>query len=230
MTRARLLVQRAEAVPAGDAWLAPSERERAAAMRFAARRTDFRLGRWTAKRAVARWLGVDDAPEALSEIDVRGAPKAPPEVFWRGAPAPCALSLSHRAGTSLAAVSPSGVDLGCDLERVEPRSAAFAEQYLAADEHAQVAALPEPARSRAVTLLWSARESALKALGLGLGVDTRELEVVLAQAPPGDGRAWSALGVVLAGHPPLSGFWCQRGPWLLTLVSTPALGPPVLSG
>jgi 4'-phosphopantetheinyl transferase len=227
VTGARLAVQRAEAVPAGDGWLSPGERERAAGMRFAARRADFRLGRWTAKRALARWLGAGDAPEALAAIDVRGAPKSPPEVFWRGAPAPCALSLSHRAGAALAAVSPAGVALGCDLERAEPRSPAFAEQYLAAAELATIAPLAEPQRSAAITLLWSAKESALKALGRGLDLDARAVVVRLDCAAPVAG--WRPIAVELAGGPGLAGFWCARGPWLLTLVAAPALPAPTFA-
>lgn len=224
MTGARLVVQRVEAVPAGDGWLSPGERERAAGMRFAARRADFRLGRWTAKRALARWLGAGGAPEALAEIDVRGAPKSPPEAFWRGSRAPCALSLSHRAGAALAAVSPAGVALGCDLERAEPRSPAFAEQYLARAERAFAEALPEPQRSAAITLLWSAKESALKALGRGLDLDARAVVVRVGGSAPA--RGWRPLAVELAGGPELTGFWCARGPWLLTLAATPALPTP----
>jgi 4'-phosphopantetheinyl transferase len=226
---ARLVVQRAEAVPAGDAWLSPGERARAAGMRFAARRADFRLGRWTAKRALARWLGAADAPERLAEIDVRGAPKSPPEVFWRGAPAPCSLSLSHRAGAAVAAVSLAGVALGCDLERGEPRSAAFAAQYLTDAERDAAEALGEPLRSAAIALVWSAKESALKALGRGLDLDAREVSVRLADgAAPLAGRpdAWRPLTVALAGGPALGGFWCARGPWLLTVVAAPELPAP----
>lgn len=229
MTGARLAVQRAEAVPTGDDWLSAGERARAAGMRFAARRDDFRLGRWTAKRALARWLRAGDAPEALAEIDVRGVPKSPPAVFWRGAPAPCALSLSHRAGAALAAVSPAGVALGCDLERAESRSAAFAEQYLTDAEGAAAQALGEPGRSAAIALVWSAKESALKALGRGLDLDLRELAVHLADAPPAGtdaARAWRPLTVALCGGPALAGFWCARGPWLLTVVAAPALPAP----
>ena len=44
-------------LPATPVWLAPRERERASEMRFAKRRNDYLLGRWTAKHAIARVLG-----------------------------------------------------------------------------------------------------------------------------------------------------------------------------
>src|SRR3954464_319718 len=89
-------------VPAGDAWLGPRERAALAALHVAKRRADWRLGRWTAKAALAAF-GVPGAParrEILAACD--GAPEA-----WRdGERLGLSLSLSHRAGLALAAVAP----------------------------------------------------------------------------------------------------------------------------
>ncbi len=60
-----------------------------------------------------------------------------------------------------------GTMLGCDLELVEPRSDAFLADYFTADEQALVALAPAVERDKVVNLLWSAKESALKALGVG---------------------------------------------------------------
>jgi 4'-phosphopantetheinyl transferase len=221
-----VLAQAEAAVPEDDGWLAPRERERARAFRFAARRRDFRLGRWTAKRALARFLGAGDAPAELAALEIRGAPRSPPVPWWRGAPAPCALSISHRAGAALAAVAPPGVRLGCDLERGEPRSEAFVAQFFAPAERARFAALSEPLRSRAAALAWSAKESAVKALGRGLDLDTRELEVELAPHDLAQPGRWRPLRVAGVDSEALPGFWCGRGAWLLTLVAEPALAAP----
>jgi hypothetical protein len=43
-------------VPPQNDWLSPAETALLNAMRFAKRRTDWRLGRWTAKNAVAVYL------------------------------------------------------------------------------------------------------------------------------------------------------------------------------
>jgi 4'-phosphopantetheinyl transferase len=42
-------------VPAGDEWLCAREAACLARLRFAKRRADWRLGRWTAKRALAAY-------------------------------------------------------------------------------------------------------------------------------------------------------------------------------
>jgi 4'-phosphopantetheinyl transferase len=65
--------------------------------------------------------------------------------------------------------------VGCDIELVEPRSAAFVEQFLTAAEGRTIAAAADPAL--AANLCWSAKESLLKALRVGLARDLRELEV-----------------------------------------------------
>jgi hypothetical protein len=54
----------------GD-WLSAAERARAVSMRYAKRRTDFVLGRWTLKHAVARVLGWPDDAETLARIEAR---------------------------------------------------------------------------------------------------------------------------------------------------------------
>jgi 4'-phosphopantetheinyl transferase len=221
-----VLAQHEAAVPEGDGWLAPAERTRASAFRFAARRRDFRLGRWAAKRALARFLGAGEAPDDLAALEICGAPKTPPVPWWRGAPAPCALSLSHRAGVALAAVGPPGIRLGCDLERSEPRSAAFVAQFFAPAERARIAAVPAPLRSRAAALAWSAKESAVKALGRGLDLDMRALEVELAARDLARAPRWQPLHVVGPDGQGLAGFWCRRGAWLLTLVADPASAAP----
>src|SRR3954447_17285253 len=105
-------------VPAADEWLSARERAVLAGLRVAKRRDDWRLGRWTAKAALG--AGV----EILAAAD--GAPEA-----WReGKRLPVSLSLSHRDGLALAAVAEAPSVVGCDLERLEPRSAGFVLDWL----------------------------------------------------------------------------------------------------
>ncbi len=75
-------------------------------------------------------------------------------------------------------VAPAGVSLGCDLEVIEPRSAAFVTDYFTRNEQALVERTSKEERPRLVTLLWSAKESALKALHVGLRLDTNSVEVL----------------------------------------------------
>src|ERR1700687_3935942 len=107
--------------PAGDDWLNNSEAVRLDGMRFAKRRADWRLGRWTAKRALAVYLNLPTHLQALAEIEIRPAVSGAPEVFFANKPADVTISLSHRAGIAICSIAVSGAALGCDLESVEPR-------------------------------------------------------------------------------------------------------------
>jgi len=219
------LLQAAADVPAGDDWLTPAERVRLAALRAPRRRADWRLGRWTAKRAVAASLAGDGPPPAPAAVEVRAAADGAPEAFVGGHPAPLAISLSHRAGLAVCMAAPAGTALGCDLELVEPRSDAFVADYLTAPERAAVQAATATDRALLVALLWSAKESALKALRSGLRLDTRWVAVD-PPAPAGLG-CWHPLTV---RHPAtgrvLPGWWRHDAGRVLTVVATPPPSPP----
>ena len=68
MTAPGWLTTSAPEVPPGDAWLSARERAVLAGLRLAKRRDDWRLGRWTAKTAVAAWLGVDAERKPLETV------------------------------------------------------------------------------------------------------------------------------------------------------------------
>jgi len=168
--------QSASDVPSGDWWLSEGERARLDGLKIPKRRTDWRLGRWTAKQAVAAYFSLPRNQAALAGIELRPAPSGSPEVFLHGRTAPVRLSLSHSRGVGLCAVAPAGTALGCDVETVEPRSPAFLADYFTAKEKSLVARTPAGTRDQVVTLLWSTKESALKALGCGLRADTRSVD------------------------------------------------------
>ncbi len=216
--------------PEGDAWLASGERDRQAGMRWDKRRSDWRLGRYTAKAAIAVWLeacgeGVP-GPERM-EIwnDDDGAPWARID----GDAAPFVLSLSHSHGRGLCAVAPQGTLVGCDLERIEPRSRAFVDQFLAPAERAFARAVPSD-RDRRATLVWSAKESAVKALGCGLSVDTRDVEISIDQPRPTAGRqGWHPLSAQLrtgGPTPRLRGWWSESAGHVRTLLTSPPAAEP----
>ena len=74
--------EQAEAdLPAHDDWLSAGEAATLAGMHFAKRRADWRLGRWTAKQALAAYLHLPDDPHALAGIEIRPAPSGAPETF-----------------------------------------------------------------------------------------------------------------------------------------------------
>jgi len=235
-------------LPAENDWLSASEAARLNGMHFAKRRADWRLGRWTAKRALAVCLDVSTHPLDLAEIEIRPAPDGAPEVFFGNKPVAVTISLSHRVGTAVCAVALSGAALGCDLEVIEPRSDGFVADYFTLEEQALVARASAADRSRLLTLLWSAKESALKALRAGLRLDTRCVIVTPADVvqrrredgvgcredvalplPPSCGlSSWRSLQVRYTHGQVFHGWWQHAGNLLRTLVAAPQSLPPIL--
>jgi 4'-phosphopantetheinyl transferase len=160
----------------GDAtfeFLSARELAQLNALRLPKRREEWLLGRWTAKQAVAACLNLPSDFPSLAKIELRPTPSGAPETFVNNKWAPVTISLSHRAGRAVCAVAPSRGALGCDIEVIEARSDAFTTDFFDAEEQALVARTAPDDRPWLVTLLWSAKESALKALHAGLRLDTR---------------------------------------------------------
>ena len=195
-------------VPADDAWLGARERRVLAGLRIAKRREDWRLGRWTAKAA----LGADVEVLAAAE----GAPEA-----WRGDERlAISLSLSHREGLALVVVTDSPAVVGCDLERLEQRSAAFVGDWLAPAEQALVAGddtlLPN--------LVWTAKEAAAKVRREGLRLDVR---AAVTRLEDREAEGWRGLAVEWAdGTPVTTGWWRASDGFVMTVAAAPDAPPP----
>jgi len=210
-------------VPAQNAWLNSNEIAKLNGMRFPKRRADWRLGRWTAKCTLASYLRLPADPCVLARVEIRPAASGAPEVFVANKPAAVTISLSHRAGMAACAVAPARVQVGCDLEVVESHSDAFTADYFTAEEQALVA--QTDATDQMLTLLWSAKESALKALHTGLRLDTRC--VIASPLESFDLNGWSPLQVRCPGNRVFRGWWQHTDHILRTLVANPAPDAPI---
>lgn len=213
-------------VPLLDDWLAAGEAAKLAAMRFEKRRADWRLGRWTAKLAVSAYLNIPW--NSLRQIEIRPEPSGAPAVWLRDRPAPVTISLSHRAGAAICTVAEPGVELGCDLEVVEPRSAAFLADYFTQEERAFVEQAPPSDRPRLLALLWCAKESALKALRVGLRLDTRCVAVRAIDAlnPDTGDSEWRPLETSCPRQR-FTGWWRHTGQIVRTVATFPPSPPPL---
>ena len=209
------LARTEQKLPTTGAWLTDTERGRAARLPYTKRRTDFLLGRWTLKLAVASVLGWPDDLPALARIEGRTAPDGAPELYVDGQRAARGVSLSDRAGCAVCLVTAEPADVGCDIEIVEARSAAFVRDYLTEREARFVEAAGD-ARDMAANLFWSAKESALKVLRTGLRRDTRSVEVSVADLRPPE-FTWSPLEVRTVEGPVFPGWWRRSGPFLFTV-------------
>jgi 4'-phosphopantetheinyl transferase len=212
-------------VPSGDDWLSASETACQHALRFAKRRADWTLGRWTAKRALASHLHLPAQPIVLAKIEIRPAASGAPEAFVDDKPAGVTISLSHRDGRAICAVAQSGVELGCDLEVVESRGEAFLSDYFTAQEQALVSRAPTADQTRLVTLLWSAKESTLKALKTGLRLATRS--VIVSPESSFDVNDWSPVQARYSGGRIFHGWWRQTDNIVRTLVTNVPFGSPI---
>jgi len=210
-------------VPADDAWLSSREAAWVARMRFPKRRSEFRLGRWTAKRALALYLKRDAASGVLQSIEIDRAPDGAPAPLVDGRPADAYVTMTDRADQAVCLVGPPGTALGCDLELVEPRSDAFVNDFLTPAEQALVAAAGEE-RDLVANLVWCGKESALKVLRTGLRRDTRNVEVSLPDGPMVDG--WSPMSVRAVEGTIFPGWWQRFGAFVLTVAATEAFAPP----
>ncbi len=208
-------------MPTENQWLSAEEILCLASLRFLKRRSDWCLGRWTAKRAVAACLNLPDDVHSLANIEILAAASGAPEVFLFKETGTVTISLSHSGGNALCTVAPYEVGLGCDLEVIEPRSDAFVTDYFTAYEQRLVETAPHQQRPLLSTALWSAKESSLKALHEGLRLETTCMEVQLLDAlPPEDQECWRPvrllspdvdgwrpLQVSFRGAPTFHGWW-----------------------
>ena len=212
-------------VPFENDWLAECETAQLKRLQFLKRRTEWRLGRWTAKRAVAMYLGQFECREAFTRIKVVSSASGAPTVSTDDPRTNLSISLTHSSGKAMCAIAASVVALGCDLEIIEVRCDAFATDYFTAEEQALIARSSTAERARLVTLLWSAKESALKALHEGLRIDTRSLVVSL--LPCSSTVAWHPLKVSYRNEAVFDGWWQEQDRFVLTLVSTPPPSLPI---
>jgi 4'-phosphopantetheinyl transferase len=214
-------------VAPGEAWLTPAERDVLGGLVFAKRAADWRLGRWVAKRAVAMALGEPNLDPA--EVEVLPAPGGAPTVAVRaeGRWPTVTLSLSHSGDSGFAAAARGKLRLGCDVETVASRSWGFLADYLTGSEVAWVRR-DEPGADLRANLVWSAKESALKALGQGLRLDTRSVEVTAGELAEGTlpspwAGPWSPLEVRHTGGELFVGWWCHAWGSVWTVVADATL-------
>jgi 4'-phosphopantetheinyl transferase len=171
------LTRRRSEVPDDNDWLSPNEREVLTGLTVLKRRSDWRLGRWTAKCLLRSRLDGRYRMRDHRDIEVRAAADGGPVVYIHGNLAPVTLSISHSDGVGLCALVESETGLGCDTELIEPRSAAFVLDFFSGEERDVVGRLPAGDRPFIETLIWSAKESVLKAIRVGLRRDTRSVVI-----------------------------------------------------
>lgn len=206
-------------------WLSKQEKQHYETFRFTKRRDEWLMGRWAAKKLLSSvypsFNGV-----AMNEISIMNEFNGSPYVLVYGFRVPGVLSLTHREGLACAAwISDYSVKIGIDLEFVETKPDVFIHDYFTPEESQLVFAAKESQRALAASLVWSVKESLLKALQTGLRLDTREVAVTVPALETSD--QWKSIQVDhCAKH---TGFvnaaWRSIGDFVLTCA---ALGESAL--
>ena len=217
----RWMLLRASALPEGDDWLGANERKVLPGLKFPKRRSDWRLGRFVAKQALASFTGID----RLDRVEIIADEDGAPDPFIDGRAIESSISISHREDAAACAIAPDA-RVGCDLEVVEPRSLRFVNDFFTDHERMAVQQTPSPHRDRHVALTWSAKESALKALRTGLTLDTKAVEVEI-EVPVAAAPGWQPLSVLYAQRQAsFHGWWRDYGAYVITLLTDSADAQP----
>ena len=174
--------------------------------------------------------------EELPLIGAAGEQPAGPALTVVGVRLPVSLSISHSNGAAFCALLPTNGasprwQLGADIERIAGRSEQFRASFLTAVENRWISGAVAELADTLVTATWSAKESVLKALQLGLTVDTRQVTALCQIA--GDLTQWTAVqidcdatilplpnvadGVSAAVSHRLTGWWRIDGDYVLTM-------------
>jgi 4'-phosphopantetheinyl transferase len=210
--------------------LSAAEENAFRALRSTKRRHDWLLGRWTAKHLIQKLAQQEQGrAAALDSFSIANGPGGEPLLIGESFGG-LALSISHRDEFAFCAVlNPKGLQdpsgfIGVDIERVEPRPSNFAQDYLTGPELDLLERSPDHVHDLLVTAIWSAKESALKALHLGLTVDTRAINCAV--RPPGlEPDVWTPLEIsckmarLNERTPALKGWWRVMQQYVLTVVT-----------
>ena len=98
-----------------EAWLDDELARRLATMRYAKRYSEARLGRWTAKLAIARTLGLALDLSTLRAVVVRNAPDGAPEAYVNGSHLDGVIAMTDRADWAVCARSS---EAGCAWDAI----------------------------------------------------------------------------------------------------------------
>ncbi len=201
--------------------LQPVEQRHLAELKLGKRRSEWLIGRWTAKHLLQACLQHDlNVHLPLDAIgiynDARGAPTAMVDCGSRIAE--WAISISHSRASGFSAALPDGaLGLGADIEHIERREQCFVEDYFTPDEIDRVHVASSEQRETLITAIWSAKEAALKALRLGLTSDTRRVHCAIDPRHYPD-HAWLEFNITYTPSytKHLRGWWRTWGAFVLT--------------
>lgn len=158
---------------------------------------------WLASRLIVKQLvskvlsSESDIP--LNQICIRKESSGVPYVEIKSYGRVGWLSISHSQGGVLTAFSQdTSIRFGVDLEHIETRPLDLFADYFTLSEIAWISAGPNVFKDLHANLVWSAKEAFLKAIEIGLQMDTRKINI----HPIGEGllpKVWNAVSFSVEG-------------------------------
>ncbi|MBI4860254.1 MAG: 4'-phosphopantetheinyl transferase superfamily protein, partial [Candidatus Riflebacteria bacterium] len=140
--------------------LAPDETIRASRLAQRSRRVEYVLGKLLTRRVLAFHGGL-----AAGSPRFVARPGGKPELPGMD----LGFNLSHKRGLLALAVA-RGAEVGVDVETVQGKDPKMAHRVFAPPEIALVESIPRERRALAFTVLWTLKESYIKARGKGLSI------------------------------------------------------------
>ncbi|MFF4588646.1 4'-phosphopantetheinyl transferase family protein [Streptomyces sp. NPDC001388] len=166
--------------------LDPVERARHDALADPATRGRFLVGCALSRLLLGELLGLPPAAVPLRRVCPRcGGPHGKVRLDPPGRPAAYDFSVTH-SGALVGVAVCRGAEVGLDVEEADAALdvGSAARVALSARESAALDSLPPAERERAFLRIWTRKEAVLKALGVGLRMPLRGLEVSAPDAPP----------------------------------------------
>jgi len=160
---------------AGDDWLSASERARARKFVFWRHAQRYRAAHVALRRLL--WQECSLPPRTEFEIGLHGKPRL-------RSPTTCGFNMAHSDAYALIGIG-EGDGIGVDLEvlrRIDDVWA-LAEPNLSPSELDELRRLPSDEVARGFLVGWTRKEACLKALGSGLSLAPKSLDVGLAPWP-----------------------------------------------
>lgn len=156
-------------------WLDTQERARYQASADQGWREQFLTGHGWLREVLARYLGCEPARIALGQGQY-----GKPELLGQEPPS-LHFNLSHTRGLLVLAVA--GSPVGVDVEAHQPRDIqALSQRFFSADEQQALSRIAHPWRLACFYRLWTLKEAWVKASGIGIGRQWRQLRIALGGA------------------------------------------------
>ena len=153
-------------LPPAERLLSAKEKAFYQTLKFPKRRAEWLGGRFALKQLLLPEPGAD-----LTRVEVLPSASGKPVVYVDGSLYTGAFSITHSHGWAAAGMSEECRFLGIDLEKVEHRISAWAEDFFHPQERTRM-------DDEFLTALWTKKEAVVKLLGTGLSLNSFDVRFV----------------------------------------------------